>query len=134
MIPLTRTFNREILATGLQDQFNFLIPANDIALRPIAANRLSTVFGLPTDTANQLANTFLPDVASFDTTDKSGFPNGRQFPNDVIDKELGLLTNNAVISDRVVNDSFFRSNFPYIGTPNPVTRVLRDQVRARMSP
>jgi hypothetical protein len=134
VVPLTRTINGEILPNGLQDQFNFLIPAQDIALRPIAANRLHTVFGLPADTANQLAIKFLPDVASFNTTNSSGFLNGRQFPNDVIDIELGLLTNNAVTSDRVGNDSFFRGSFPYIGTPNPVTRILRDQVRARMSP
>jgi Domain of unknown function (DUF4331) len=133
VVPLTRTINGETLPNGLQDQFNLLTPADDIALRPIAANRLRTVFGLPADTANRLANNFLPDVASFNTTDSSGFPNGRQFPNDVIDTELGLLTNNAVTSDRVVNDSFFRSSFPYIGTPNPVTQILRDQLRARMS-
>jgi hypothetical protein len=133
VVPLTRTINGEVL-NGLQDQFNLLIPAQDIALRPIAANRLITVFGLSTDTANQLANKFLPDVASFDTTKSSGFPNGRQFKNDVIDTELGLLTNNVVTSDRVGNDSFFRGSFPYIGTPNPVTRILRDQLRARMSP
>jgi len=54
--------------------------------------------------------------------------------NDVIDTELGLLTNNAVTSDRVNNDSFFRQNFPYIGTPNPVTQVLKNQIRSRMNP
>jgi hypothetical protein len=130
VVPLTRTINNEILPNGLQDQFNFLAPVNDIALRPIAANRLITVFGLPAATANQLANTFLPDVASFNTTDRSGFPNGRQLPNDVIDTELGLLTNGAVTTDRVPNDSYFRRNFPYIGTPNPVTRVLSRSLRA----
>jgi len=123
VVPLRRTIDREFLADGLQDQFNFLTPADDAGLRPVAINRLMTVFGLPTATATQLANTFLPDVASFNTTDRSGFPNGRQMPNDVIDTELGLLTNNAVTSDRVPNDSFFRKAFPYIGTPNPVTQV-----------
>jgi len=134
VIPLSRTNQGQVLPNGLQDQFNFLSPVNDVDLRPIAAQRLRTVFGLPADRAVQLANMFLPDVAHFDTTDKSGFPNGRQLKNDVIDTELGLLTNNAVTSDRVNNDSFFRQNFPYIGTPNPVTQVLKNQIRSRMNP
>lgn len=125
VVPLSRTINREVLPTGLQDQFNFLTPADDPALRPIAIDRLRTVFGLPLSNATSLANLFLPDVAHFNTTSTAGFPNGRQLRDDVIDIELGLLTNNAVTTDRVVNDSFFRSSFPYIGTPNPVTAVLR---------
>jgi hypothetical protein len=134
VVPLTRTINGEILPTGLQDQFNLLTPRDDIGLRPIAANRLVTVFGLSQATANDLANAFLPDVAHFNTTDRSGFPNGRQLPNDVIDAELGLLTNNAVTTDRVNNDSYFRRNFPYIGTPNPVSRVLAQEIQGRMQP
>jgi len=47
VVPLSRTINLEPLPNGLQDQFNFLSPMNDIALRPIAVNRLQTVFGLP---------------------------------------------------------------------------------------
>jgi hypothetical protein len=133
VVPLTRTSSGEILQNGLQDQFNFLSPSDDIGLRPIAINRLTTVFGLSNDTANTLANTFLPDVASFNTTNRSGFPNGRQLPNDVIDTELGLLTNNAVTTDRVVNDSFFRRNFPYIGIPNPVSRTLTRSIQARVN-
>jgi len=85
------------------------------------------------DKANALAVAFLPDVAHFNTTSTEGFPNGRQLKNDVIDAELSLLTDGAITSDRVVNDSFFRSSFPYIGTPNPVTTVLRSNRAALQS-
>jgi len=44
-----------------------------------------------------------------------------------------LLTNGAITSDRVGNDSFFRSTFPYLGTPNPVTRVLKNNRAALQS-
>ena len=40
------------------------------------------------------------------------FPNGRQLDNDVIDIEFGLLTNGALTSDRVSNDSVFRKLVP----------------------
>jgi hypothetical protein len=127
VIPLTRTINKEFPIGGFQDQFNFLLPSDDIFLRVVASDRLQRVFGLPKAKADGLAVAFLPDVTHFNTTSKEGFPNnGRQLMNDVIDTELGLLTNNAVTSDRVGNDSFFRATFPYIGTPNPVTKVLRE--------
>ncbi|WP_435011503.1 DUF4331 family protein [Tundrisphaera lichenicola] len=136
VVPLSRTINREVLPNGLQDQFNFLYPSDDVNLRPVASHRLQTVFGLPEATATSLVNLLLPDLSHFDTTSTDGFPNGRRLKDDVVDIELGLLTNGAVTSDRVVNDSYFRSSFPYLGTPNPVTAVLRQsqtQIRKHMS-
>lgn len=129
VVPLSRTINGEDLPNGMQVQFNHMAPEDDAELRPAVTNRLMTVFGLPQDQATNLANLFLPDVARFNTTSTAGFPNGRQLRDDVIDAELKLLTNNAVQGDRVVNDSYFRKTFPYIGTPNPVTRILANGFR-----
>ena len=42
----------------------------------------------------------------------------------MIDTELNLLSNGVVPSDGVVNDSVFRSQFPYLGTPNPKSTPL----------
>ena len=53
-----------------------------------------------------------------------GFPNGRQLTDDVIDIEFGLLTNGALTSDRVGNDSVFRKSFPYLGAPLPRSSAL----------
>jgi len=130
IVPLTRTINGELLPGGLQDEFNLLGPEQDIALRPIAINRMMEVLGLPQLLATQLANAFLPDLANFNTTSRLGFLNGRQLKDDVIDAELQLLSNGALQGDRVVNDSYFRKKFPYIGKPNPVTSVLRSSLEA----
>jgi hypothetical protein len=36
----------------------------------------------------------------------------------VIDAELNLITNGAVTTDCVANDSTFLGTFPYVGSPN----------------
>ena len=38
--------------------------------------------------------------------------------NDVIDAELNLITNGAITTDCISNDSTFLSGFPYLGVPN----------------
>ena len=108
---------------SLQDAFNTLHPADDIALRPEAAKRINLAYGLSMDKATALANTVLPDIMPFDTTSKAGFLNGRQLADDVIDAELALLTGGALTSDRVINDSVFRTKFPFIGAPLPRSSV-----------
>ncbi|MGZ4256276.1 MAG: DUF4331 family protein [Gaiellaceae bacterium] len=60
----------------------------------------------------------LPDILTFDTSSSAGFLNGRKLTDDVIDAELGLITNGAVPGDCVANDSTFLSGFPYLGSPN----------------
>jgi hypothetical protein len=53
-----------------------------------------------------------------DTSSSAGFPNGRRLADDVIDIELGLVTNGAVTSDCVANDSAFTNSFPYLAPKN----------------
>lgn len=103
----------------IQNLFNSLVPAMDVGLRSAAADRIHAAFGLPLDKANQLTGQLLPDVIHFDTRSANGFPNGRRLADDVIDTELGLLTGGALTSDRVVNDSVFRTAFPYLSPPLP---------------
>ncbi len=131
--PLMRTINGENLptpttATGIpynQDFFTVLNANNDVEFRPLAIQRIMGVFGRSLAEATDIAEFVLPDVMPFNTTDRSGFPNGRRLPDDVIDLELQLLTNNGLSGDRVPNDSTFQRNFPYIGRPNPITDTLR---------
>lgn len=124
LIPLRRTTNGEFLPNGKQDEFNFNTPEQDLDYIPIVIDRMMTVFGTPQEQAEAIANLFLPDVAQFNTSDATGFPNGRRLQDDVIDLELRLITNNLVTTDRVVNDSYYRKKFPYIGLPNPITTVI----------
>ena len=52
-----------------------------------------------------LAGVLLPDVLTYQTGNTSGFLNGRRLKDDVIDAELGLVTNGGITTDCVANDS-----------------------------
>ena len=69
------------------------------------------------DRANP-ADFLLPDIMSINTASADGFPNGRRLQDDVIDIELNLISNGAITSDCVANDSTFRTTFPYWAGPN----------------
>jgi hypothetical protein len=71
-----------------------------------------------TATANTLADILLPDTLTVDFSSTAGFLNGRQLANDVIDAELGIVTNGAVTSDCVASDSAFTTTFPYLAPAN----------------
>jgi hypothetical protein len=73
--------------------------------------------GDPT-TVNALANILLPDILTVDTSNPAGFLNGRGLADDVIDAELALVTNGAVTTDCVANDSAFTNSFPYLAPKN----------------
>ena len=50
------------------------------------------------------------------TDDGSGFPNGRRYGDDVIDKELSLINNRQPLSDNANrNEKPFSQTFPYFG-------------------
>jgi hypothetical protein len=66
-----------------------------------------------------LADVLLPDILTFDTAKSDGFLNGRRLADDVIDAELGLITEGLVSTDCVSdNDRAFRAAFPYLGAPH----------------
>jgi hypothetical protein len=104
--------------TGAEkDAYNRGIPKND--RRDFTAN----VYGFlaqfyPPATATAITNVLLPDILTFDTSSSAGFLNGRKLSDDVIDAELGLVTNGAITTDCVGNDSTFSAAFPYLGTAN----------------
>jgi len=110
--------------------FNKSQPKNDqAAFRSEVVNTLQVLFSLndaagddKTDDAKAiagLADILLPDVLTFDTAKSDGFLNGRKLADDVIDAELGLITEGTVKTDCVSkNDSTFRSAFPYLAAPH----------------
>ena len=107
-----------------EDNYNFGDPSTDSNIRPIASARIQFAYGVSARYADGIAAFVLPDALPFDMRSSKGFPNGRQLADDVIDTEFGLLTNGALTSDRVSNDSVFRKSFPYIGTPVRRTQAL----------
>jgi hypothetical protein len=68
---------------------------------------------------NWLAGILLPDILTVDVSSPAGFLNGRQPADDVIDAELGLITEGAITTDCVgENDAAFPSTFPYLAAPH----------------
>ena len=103
----------------MNDQANF---------RGEIVDTLTTLFSLNNgtdpntgDDAGQiqgLADFLLPDILTFDTASTAGFPNGRKLNDDVIDTELGLITEGAVTTDCVPADNTLLGTFPYVGNAN----------------
>jgi hypothetical protein len=66
-----------------------------------------------------LAGVLLPDILTVDVSSPAGFLNGRKPADDVIDAELGLITEGFVTTDCVgSNDVAFPSTFPYLAAPH----------------
>jgi hypothetical protein len=102
-----------------RNAFNAAKPRNDQHdFRGEVVDTLEIFYGAGSSTAQALADFLLPDVLTVDTSSSAGFPNGRQLADDVIDIELGLVTNGAVTTDCVANDSAFSNSFPYLAAAN----------------
>lgn len=65
-----------------------------------------------------LAAVLIPDVMTFETGNMAGFLNGRRLANDVIDAELGLVTDGGITTDCIGNDSAFPGVWPYLAPAN----------------
>ena len=115
---------------NLEDQFNANTPDQDQARwRSEVVNTLTLLYSLnnatdpnPGDDAaavQGLADVLLPDVLTVNLSQATGFLNGRNLADDVIDAELGLVTEGFVTTDCVGgNDVAFPGTFPYLGVPN----------------
>lgn len=115
--------------------FNHGQPSTDVAnWTGEVVDTLQTTFSLndptsglggtdnPADDAGQisgLAAVLLPDILTVDVSSTAGFLNGRKPADDVIDAELGLITEGFVTTDCVgSNDVAFPSSFPYLAAPH----------------
>jgi hypothetical protein len=119
--------------SSLKNTYNHSDPVNDQAnFRSEVVDTLQVLFSLndeggpigtddPSDDAaaiRGLADFLLPDILTINASSSAGFPNGRRLADDVIDTELGLITEGTVPTDCVANDSTFLGTFPYLGNPN----------------
>lgn len=114
---------------NLEDQFNRTTPSRDQARwRSEVVNSLTLLHSLNDATdpnvgddagkVQGLADILLPDILTVDLSMATGFLNGRNLADDVIDAELGLITEGAITTDCINNDSTFLAGFPYLGVPN----------------
>jgi hypothetical protein len=102
---------------SMKTAFNENDPAWDpMKFRGEVLDTLEIFYGPGSPDAAALADFLLPDILTLDVSDPSGFPNGRKPSDDVIDVELGLVTNGAITSDCVDgNDVELSGDFPYLG-------------------
>jgi hypothetical protein len=102
-----------------KDAYNEAAPASDPAtFRQFVVDVLTT-FGNPDP--DGLADALLPDIQPINTSQESGFLNGRRPQDDVITAELGLIfgANADLNDDRVdANDRAFLTGFPYLAGPH----------------
>ncbi len=111
--------NTVLISTQNKEAFNEGDPVNDRRdFRQDVIDHITALGNGPQ--AAGLADFLLPDILTIDTTNPAGFLNGRRLEDDVIDIELDVLTNGAVTSDGVANDSNFSNTFPYLAAPNPL--------------
>jgi hypothetical protein len=114
--------NTALIGSARKDEFNQTSPVNDMTTFGADVQaRIDALNGnAPASHASNTADLLLPDILTFDTSNASGFLNGRRLADDVIDAELTLLTNSSPpIGDGVnMNDKAFRSVFPYLAAPN----------------
>ena len=68
--------------------------------------------------AGAIADILLPDVLTYQVGSNADFLNGRDLDDDVIDIELGLVTNGAIGSDGVGPHADYLATFPYLGAPH----------------
>jgi len=70
------------------------------------------------DEATAIAQILLPDILTYDYSDSSGFLNGRKLTDDVINIELGLVTNGSSLHDDADAHTDLLPVFPYLGNPH----------------
>ncbi len=107
--------NTVLIPSARKNAFNGASVANDTA--NFAGDVQASLIGLGNSPARagNLTSILLPDVLTFDTSVMSGFLNGRRLVDDVIDAELGLITNGVISGDGVnANDVPFQATFPYL--------------------
>ncbi|MGH9086187.1 MAG: DUF4331 family protein, partial [Acidimicrobiales bacterium] len=107
-----------LIPDGQEDAFNQTAPAADRATwgDEVVDALIALSGGTYTPAQAQgLSEVLLPDILTVDTSSSAGFLNGRRLADDVIDAELGIVTNGALTSDCVAaNDKSFSTTFPYL--------------------
>src|SRR5262249_52890302 len=80
--------------------FNSVPPTQDRTLfTNNVVSTLETLGGYTSSEAAAIAQILLPDILTYDYSSATGFLNGRQLTDDVIDLELNLITHGAITGD-----------------------------------
>jgi hypothetical protein len=106
-----------------KESFNVTPPAmQDDAGQPYRGNVsavLQALGGYSPAAADGLAAALIPDAIAYDTTSVgTNILNGRALADDVIDAELGIVTQGGIPSDCVSAHGDYLGSFPYLGNPH----------------
>lgn len=115
--------NTVLISSEHKNAFNVTPPSLDTTLfRTEALEHILALNGNDKADADNSISVLLPDVLTLDVTNKAGFNaalNGRRPEDDVIDKELTILTKGAIPSDGAnANDVPFLPDFPFFAPPH----------------
>lgn len=101
--------------------FNRAEPHTDVARFTRTLVEVLEAFGHSQSSAENLAGILLPDILTYNYNNPGGFLNGlngRKLTDDVIDAELGLVSNGALTSDGAGVHTDLIPGFPYMGPPH----------------
>ncbi|WP_433519285.1 DUF4331 family protein [Nonomuraea sp. CA-143628] len=84
----------------------------------IVAALLGAGGGYTEHEATEVAGQLLPDLLSYDCTEPAGYPNGRQFADDIVDEQLAILTKGSAPSQGIKPHGDTLTVFPYLGAPH----------------
>jgi len=100
--------------------FNQEAPAADRTNFETSFRATLSSFGYSSDQAKTIAEILLPDVITYQvgSTADGAALNGRALADDVIDAELGIVTNGQIATDCVGPHGDYLTSFPYIGIPH----------------
>lgn len=107
-----------LIPAGMKDRYNEVSPQRDAPEFAGAIVASLQALGTSEDNIGVLASVAVPDLLTIDTTQPSGFPNGRALSDDVIDTLFFFIFNDSGVTDNVdANDVAFSDNFPYLASP-----------------
>ena len=98
--------------------FNNTPPSRQRALFGTSFENTLKSFGYDDAHADAITNILLPDILTYNYSSSAGFLNGRKLTDDVIDIELGLVTNGQITTDKVGPHTDYLHEFPFVGNPH----------------
>jgi hypothetical protein len=94
-------------------------PGEDARFLPVFAHSLEHTGRYTAEEARRVAETLLPDILPYDTTQPVSYPaNGRALSDDVMDHFISLLSNGDVTGDNVGPHNDLLAEFPYVAPPH----------------
>jgi hypothetical protein len=114
---INTVFNNAEADKSDREQFNRTRPGKQVA-RGFRDSTQAVLEALGAADPAALAGVLIPDTLTYETGNMDGFLNGRRLADDVIDAELNLVTDGAITTDCVDNDSMFSNSWPFLAPAN----------------